>query len=320
MLLACALGACAPLVQQPGGRAQQPALENGRAVMDDGTALPLHRWLPDNDAPRAVVLGVHGLNDYGAAFRRVGERLAADGIAVYAFDQRGFGGTEQRGIWAGQDALADDVWRVATLLRERHPDVPLYAIGESMGGAVVLLALRRHGSDWADAAALLAPAVWRREYMHWYERWPLRVLSHSWRGLKLSGRVTGKRPTDDPATLAYLRNDPSVLRKARVDVLYGVANLMDTVTTSTKVEIPTLILYGGHDEIVPERPMCRWVATLDVDEPWQFAVYPDGWHLLTRDLQAATLLEDLSAWFAAPGSPLPSGADSRGDAFCAEGG
>lgn len=288
--------------------------------MDDGTVLPLHRWLPENSPPRAVVLAVHGLNDYGGAFQSVGERLAGEGIAVYAFDQRGFGATEQRGIWPGENALADDVWRIATLLRERHPDVPLFALGESMGGAVVLLALRRHGSDWADAAALMAPAVWRREYMHWYERWPLRVLSHSWRSLKLSGRITGKRPTDDPATLAYLRNDPMVLRKARVDVLYGIANLMDTVTASTKIEIPTLILYGDHDQIVPARPMCGWVESLDGDEPWQFAVYADGWHLLSRDLHAATLLEDLSAWLANPGSRLPSGADERGPAFCANDG
>lgn len=319
VLVACALCACVePRVQRAGNHDQPPALEDGRAVMTDGTALPLHRWLPATGAPSAVVLALHGLNDYGAAFDRLGEHLSNDGMAVYAFDQRGYGGTEQRGIWPGAEVLADDVWRVAELLRSRHPDVPLYALGESMGGAVLLYALRRHGTEWVDAVALMAPGVWRREHMRWYQRWPLEVLAHTWRGVKLSGRAVGRSPSDDPATLEYLDEDPLVLRSARADVLWGIANLMDTVTSDTELMIPTLILYGAEDEIVPERPMCRWVQTLDPAEPWQFAVYPKGWHLLARGLDAPAVLTDLAAWLASPGVPLPSGADARGLPFCAD--
>jgi hypothetical protein len=43
---------------------------------------------------------------------------------------------------------------------------------------------------------------------------------------------------------------------------------------------------------------------------WQVALYPSGWHLLMRDLDAARTLGDLADWFAHPGRSLPSGADS----------
>ena len=38
------------------------------------------------------------------------------------------------------------------------------------------------------------------------------------------------------------------------------------------------------------------------------AWYPDGWHLLNRDLQAERVFRDVEAWLRDAGAPLPSGA------------
>jgi alpha-beta hydrolase superfamily lysophospholipase len=277
--------------------------------MADGARLPMRSWLPAAP-PRAAILAVHGLNDHSGGFEGTGAFLAARGFAVYAFDQRGFGRAPQRGIWAGGDRLADDARQVALLLRLRHPGVPLHGLGESMGAAVLLHALARHAPGWIDAVALSAPAVWSRGEMRRYQRLPLNVLAHSFRGLKLSGRITGRSPSDDPAVLRALREDPLVIRRTRVDVLFGLADLMDAVT-SERIEAagPTLVLYGAHDEIVPPAPMCAWLEALRPARS-QTALYPSGWHLLTRDLDAVRVLEDLAAWFEQPGAELPSGADS----------
>jgi acylglycerol lipase len=265
-------------------------------------------WLPAAP-PRATILALHGLNDYSRAFEQTGAFLAERGFAVYAFDQRGFGRAPQRGIWAGGDRMADDARQVARLLRIRHPDVPLYGLGESMGGAVLLHALERHPPGWIDAVVLSAPAVWSRSEMRRYQRLPLNVLAHTWRGLKLSGGITGRRPSDDPAALRSLREDPLVIRRTRVDVLWGLADLMDDATREPSVPgVPALVLYGARDVIVPAQPMCAWLEGLRPDA-WQIALYPSGWHLLTRDLDAARVLADLAAWFERPGVELASGAD-----------
>jgi alpha-beta hydrolase superfamily lysophospholipase len=298
-----------PRVQTPLTDSQQPRLDQDMAVMEDGARLPLRAWLPVMP-PRAVIVAVHGLNDYSGAFESTGAFLAARGFAVYAFDQRGFGGSPQTGIWAGGDRMADDAWQVARQLRLRHPGVPLFGLGESMGGAVLLRALQRHPQGWIDAVALTAPAVWSRNEMRRYQRFPLRALAHSLRGLKLSGRITGRSPSDDPETLRQLREDPFVARSARVDMLWGLADLMDAVALDPVAPgVPVLVLYGAHDEIVPPQPMCTWLATVRAAAGWQVALYPSGWHLLTRGLDAARALGDLAAWFERPGAGLPSGAD-----------
>jgi alpha-beta hydrolase superfamily lysophospholipase len=308
--LLCTVTACVtPRVQTSPAERQEPRLEQAAAVMEDGARLPLRTWEPAG-APHAAIIAVHGLNDYSAAFEAAGTFLAAHGFAIYAFDQRGFGRAPQTGIWAGGDRMADDVAQVARLLRLRHAAIPLYGLGESMGGAVFLHALQRHPHKWIDAVVLSAPAVWGRAEMRRYQRVPLRALAHSWRGLKLSGRILGRKPSDDPATLRYLRDDPFVLRRTRVDVLWGLADLLDAVTRAPALrEVPVLVLYGAHDEIVPPRPVCAWLETLRGAEGWQTALYPSGCHLLTRDLDAARTLADLAAWFERPGAGLPSGAD-----------
>ena len=82
---------------------------------------------------------------------------------------------------------------------------------------------------------------------------------------------------------------------------------MTVTDTPRGFGVPLLILYGAHDLIVPPRPVCRWVASLDPTSPWQLAVYPGGWHLLLRDLDAATPMSDVTSWLADPGGELPSG-------------
>jgi len=118
IFLAWLAGCATPLVQLRGKHLTDPRLESDSVIAADGATLPLSFWLPQGE-PRAIVLALHGFNDYRKAFGEVGPFLAARGIATYAYDQRGFGATAQRGIWPGSDLLVDDARTVAVLLRQR---------------------------------------------------------------------------------------------------------------------------------------------------------------------------------------------------------
>src|SRR5205814_80154 len=65
-------------------------------VTADGTVLPLRQWLPAGPV-KAVILALHGFNDYSNAFEGPGDAWAKRGIATYAYDQRGFGAAPERG-------------------------------------------------------------------------------------------------------------------------------------------------------------------------------------------------------------------------------
>src|SRR6266404_690530 len=110
LVLPILLIACAPKLQPLGPVVTTPAFGADRLVMDDGVALPLRHW-PAEGKTKAVVLAVHGFNDYSHAFEQPAQDWAKLGIETYAFDQRGFGATPYHGLWAGDRRLvAPAVW------------------------------------------------------------------------------------------------------------------------------------------------------------------------------------------------------------------
>jgi len=139
LLLLLALGACAPQLQPPSAVSAAPQLLADRIVMNDGVALPLRQWQPAGQ-PKAVILALHGFNDYSFSFDAPAKSWAEAGIATFAYDQRGFGASPYRGLWAGEDRMIADLRTAATLLRGRYPATPLYLLGESMGGSVIMAA------------------------------------------------------------------------------------------------------------------------------------------------------------------------------------
>jgi len=300
ILFVLSLAACAtPYVQPPAARHSEAGLNGSYAVMDDGYRLPLSRWQAEG-ASHAVVLAVHGMNDYSDSFDSTGRYLSKHNITLIAYDQRGFGSTQGHGLWHGTDRLVRDIHVMAGLLRERYPDLPLYLLGESMGGAVVL-ASQRPELD-IDGIVLVAPAIWSRSSMPYYQRALLWLAAHTVPGKQLTGEGLDIQASDNIEMLRALGRDPLVIKATRVDVLYGVSNLMDSAqVASSDLNSDTLILYGKNDEIIPKQPTCEWLQSLPADavHSTRTVIYEYGYHMLTRDLQADTVLQDIADWLLA---------------------
>lgn len=314
LALASAVAGCTlPPPEPPVVELQEAALMEDRAVMNDGYELPLQRWKSETP-PRAVVLALHGFNDYHNAFAHVGPYLADHGITTYAFDQRGFGATKHRGRWAGTNRMTQDARDMIELLRRQHPGVPVYLMGESMGGAVGLATVAEADRELVDGVVLVAPAVWARKTMPWYQRWALAVAEVVAPGWQPSGRGLKRRPSDNIEMLRAFSRDPLVIKKTRIDAVAGLADLMDVALASVpKLDVPALVLYGERDEIVPKLPTCRMLQTLPARGDWQLGLYPQGYHMLTRDLNGGQVMADIANWILQPRAPLPSGhqADRR---------
>lgn len=304
---------CSHVQRQPAGAAvEAPVLNDDHVLTADGYRLPLRRWLPRGEI-EAVVLGLHGFNDYGNAFLYLQEAVVdAGNVAIYAYDQRGFGETKRPGVWAGQETLVNDAQTVATLLRDRYPDRPLFLMGESMGAAVVLLALANGNSLPADGAVLIAPAVWGTDTMPWYQRFGLWVAVRLMPGKYFSSesvRRLGRRASDDAEIMRELGKDPLVLKGARVDTLHGVSELMQEASRVVSVPVPSQILYGLNDQIIPSQPVCNWLRGLSQSAPTEMRIvlYPNGYHMLTRYSDRANVMADIASWLRGSGSSSPSG-------------
>ena len=269
----------------------------------DGSTLEARVW--NYSKPQHIVLGVHGFNDYSKSFERLAQYLVAETQAtVYAYDQRGFGANPQPGVWPGSEELINNLRHIAAQLRERHPDLPLTVIGESMGGAVVLIAASETPGLTADQLILKAPAVWGAQSMPMYQRLSLYTMNLIAPEMSFTGRglsSLGIRPTDDPEVSRDLSRDPLVIKATRVSSLAGLTELMGRAQTQTNLPSQrTLVLYGLRDRIIQPQPVCDWLTNLNSATPTtlkaDFIIYKEGWHMLTRQISARETLEDIARW------------------------
>jgi acylglycerol lipase len=318
LLAAMALASCAPRTTPMGPLNGPPHLLADRVVMADGVELPLKSWLPD-EPPKAVILGLHGFNDYSNAFAIPAESWAKQGIATYAYDQRGFGASADRGLWPGTATLAADADAAARLIGRRHPGVPLFMVGESMGGAVILAAVAAGKLEGVEGFILSAPAVRGRETFNMFGRVGLWVVAHTvpW----LAGRPPpnlGYLPSDNIEMLRALGRDPLIIKETRIDAFYGLIDLMDdALAAAPAFDRETLILLGKHDNLIPSEPTGLMLSRMPPKEgrDRRVAIYQNGYHMLFRDLQGPVVHRDVAHWIMTrkvdPTAALPSGADKR---------
>jgi len=308
VLAALSLAQCAPRYLTPGPAITAPMQEPGAILARDGTELALTRWLAPN--PKAVIVACHGINDYANAFDTPAQILQENGISTYAFDERGFGDTPVTGRWPGGAAFANDLSDVVTIVKARHPGIPIYVMGESMGGAVVLSWAAKKDSPAVDGLILVAPAVWGWRSMNPLYKTTLWLAAHIAPSHKLTGQGLDIWPSDNMPMLRAYSRDPRVIKATRIDVIYGLVSLMDEAyKAGPKVNTKVLVLYGKKDQIVPKSPVLHLVKTLG--DHARFVRYPNGYHMLLRDLDGPAVTADIAAWIADPATSLPSGAEEK---------
>ncbi|MGG5811018.1 alpha/beta fold hydrolase [Falsiroseomonas sp. CW058] len=311
--------ACTPVVMPAGPPLAVPALAGDAILAADGARLPLRRFAPEGP-PRAVMLALHGFNDHSGNFLTDSlDAFRGGGLLVYAFDQRGFGRAPNRGYWAGGETMAADAAAAARLLRARHPGLPFFVLGESMGAAVAILAATGEDPPPVDAYVLLAPALWQRALMNPFMRGGLWLAERTIPAVPFQGGVGGVVASDNDAALRRLGRDPLAIRNTRVDAATGLILLMEAAVAALPrccrgeggAQVPVLLLYGEQDMIVPGRMTRAAMRSLPPDSRVRMGVYPDGYHLLLSGRNRAAVAGDILAFLAAPDAPLPSGAEGN---------
>lgn len=314
MAICLLIMACAPQVILPKKGGGIPSFDKNAFISFDQTALAYKKWLPENKPIQKIVIALHGFNDYSNFFEDTGNWLIQFGIASYAYDQRGFGDSPHNGFWAGSLAMQNDLKSFIQLIKRIHPTTPIYVLGESMGGAVVMTTMTQDSAPKVNGLILVAPAVWGKHTMPWYQRWALNVASYTVPWVTLTGRGLKIKPSDNIPMLKKLGKDPLIIKETRIDAIYGLSTLMgEALKSASELKDHVLIMYGERDEIIPKRPTKMMLDNLPIlkHQTQRIALYEEGYHMLLRDLNAQIPQQDILSWINAPQNSLPSKADTR---------
>lgn len=267
-----------------------PASTADRVAARDGTSLLVRRWPSDAAAAWARVVLVHGLAEHSGRWEHVGAHLAAAGLDIEAMDLRGFGASGGRRAWVDRwSQFHDDIeQRIAAARAGSEAPVALY--GHSLGG-LIALGYVLDGRARPDALVLSAPAI--SAAIPAWKRLVAQGLGRVAPTMMIANGLDANDLCNVPQVVAAYGRDPMNVHRSTVG--FGqrafaeqgrVAGSLDRLT------IPTLVIHGGEDRIVP-------TATSEVLEGRPGVtrrVYPGIRHELHNEAGGPAILDEVVAW------------------------
>lgn len=267
----------------------------GRLVGAGDVELRWQGWVPG--APTGIVLLSHGLGEHSGRYARVVDALTPDGWAVYGHDHRGHGLSGGRRVHL--DDYADwlaDLDAVRRTVAARHPGLPVFLLGHSMGGQIALAYALEHQAELAGLV-LSAPAL-ANDSIPKQAVPVLRLLGRVAPTLRPAG-IDITKISKDPAVVAAYQADPLVWQgKPTLALGLGLfAKFDELVARASELRLPVLLQHGTADVLAPPEGSRRLAAAgvADLTVRW----YEGLWHEIYNEPERERPLSDLREWLAA---------------------
>lgn len=253
-------------------------------------------WSPVS--PRAILVNLHGLGDHSGLYPNLAVHFPQKGIALYAYDMRGNGRSPgQRAFVRSWQEYREDLGAFLKQVREWASNPPIFLLGNSLGGLVVLDYALHDPSGLAGVIAA-APPLGRLGVPPF-----LMALG------KVMSRIIPRFSLQVGMDLTGLARDPKVIEAVLSDPFFhrrGTARLSTEVTAAIarvqdgagRLSLPLLLLHGSADRMVPPDGSREFFAKIRHPDR-ELREYPEGYHGLFADLGSAEVLRDLERWIEA---------------------
>lgn len=251
-------------------------------------------WCPATP-PRAAVIIVHGFSDHSGRYATIVQDLVHRTIAVYSFDQRGHGRSPgKRGFIESFTEFRQDLLSFKHIVAAQHADIPLYLMGHSMGGLIVL-DFGLHHPDAIDGVIASAP------YLNDPPISPIlrvlsRALSRIWPSFSLKVGLDSTGLSRLPETVQAYEEDPLVHGKGtpRLDRELSAA-VAATNANASRFELPLLIMHGTADRLTDPEASRRFYENASSQDK-TFILYEGGYHEGHNDIHRERVVMDIGHW------------------------
>lgn len=262
-----------------------------------GVSLFRQSWRPAV-APRAVLINIHGLGDHSGLYPTLVDHFTGRGITLHAMDLRGNGRSGgQRAFVERWEEYREDLARFVTLVRAEEPGQPLFLLGNSLGGLIVLdYAL--HHPDGLRGVIAASPPLGRLSVPATLLALG-RVLSRVWPRFSLRTGMDLSGLARDPAVVQTVLADPLFHRVGTARLSTEVVAAIGRVRTAAPAfPLPLLVLHGSADRMVPPEGSREFVARVGHPDR-ELREYAGAFHVLFADLDHGRVLTDVERWIEA---------------------
>jgi acylglycerol lipase len=208
-------------------------------------------WPAKTKEPIAAIVSIHGFGLHKESFAGFAKEMANRGVSTYAIDVRGFGS------WMGEKSedkkldfyqtmmdLRSSIYWVKTM----NPGVPIFLLGESMGGAIALQAT----ALFPECVSGLIASVPGAEF-YGGKKTAMEVALRMVRPnskFNVGGKVIEKATSDEKLRENWL-NDPRARKEMTPKQMAQFAAFMNQSDEMARRidSVPVLMLQGGKDKL-----------------------------------------------------------------------
>ncbi|KAI0327031.1 lysophospholipase [Cubamyces sp. BRFM 1775] len=253
--------------------------------------------------PLAALIFVHGFTEHVSRYEWAHSLLASRGILVFAYDQRGFGRTaldtlhKSEGAGLGRTswlALLADIGFWITYVKMKHPTVPIFAMGHSMGGALLLdLATSNLLPSYVQESARMlsgiiasSPFLAQTEPLAKPLRHVVAMASKALPTVLVNTELPHSYLSRDADVIMALSRDPLVKQKSSMrfvtEMLDAGEHLLQLKHLSVPCGLSVLVLHGTADRITSFTASKQFFDSLDAADK-AFVDIPYAYHELVHE-------------------------------------
>jgi len=261
----------------------------------------MQTFLADN--AKAVVLIVHGSGEHIGRYQHVAKWLNQHNITVVGGDLPGLGtSTEKRGHIANFNDYLTKVDEWLANIQETWNNLPIFILGHSLGGLIVLRYLEGLGdSSQLTGAIVTSPAIEIRVKIPKWQLATAKVLTRIWPTLRLKSGVQAIHVSRDPIIVEKYRKDPLNYGKVSLSWFIEFQKAMQLVWEESErikqLNIPLLYLQAGGDLIVNPEAAERLINRINSEEI-TFQKIPELYHEILNEPEKEIYLELMTDWIA----------------------
>ncbi|MBN1316810.1 MAG: lysophospholipase [Anaerolineales bacterium] len=259
----------------------------------DGLELFYQSWKPEKG--KAAVAIVHGFGEHSGRYSNVVEHLVGKGYDVHAFDLRGHGRSPgKRGHINAWSEYRNDVKSFVEMLAAQKPGQPLFLMGHSLGGLVVLEHLLR-SPDGLQGVIASGPTVAQTGVS------PLivalsSILSRIVPAMTINTGLDATAVSRDPEVVEAYRSDPLVHSFGSPRLGAEMQKAMAwTMQHAKEWKTPLLVLYGSADRLVPPEAVRAFYKQVPIADKERIE-YEGGFHEPHNDIIHQQVTADLERW------------------------
>jgi alpha-beta hydrolase superfamily lysophospholipase/thiol-disulfide isomerase/thioredoxin len=258
--------------------------QNATATGPVHQAPPCRTWVKPGVQPTAVLLCIHGLGLQSNSYEFFGNEQSNRGLAVYAIDVRGFGAwmNAKGKTKVNFDDCLLDIKSSLESIRAANPGLPVYILGESMGGAIALRAAATY-PDLIDGLISSVPAGERFNQ----GKTSIQVFMNLLSGMNISniGKGIVNQATQNQKLKAQWQGDPLARLDLTPQELIQFQDFMNGNHEFAKkvADMPVLFVQGNGDQLVKPEGTWELFNSLASKDKSFFAV--PGEHLIFEEAQ-----------------------------------